>query len=68
MLCLINEAYFLITIFISEKMNNSPSANQADEHALKEMYKTAIRASYFGGMHNQGFMQKSRVQLNNVAQ
>ena len=48
-------------------MNNSSPANQSDQHALKEMYRTAIKASYFGGIHNQDFMKKSRIQLDNMA-
>ena len=38
-----------------------------DEEALREMYRSAVRASYFGGLQNQDFLKKSRMQLNNIA-
>ncbi len=34
---------------------------------LKDMYKSAIRASYFGGMNNPQFLKKSALNIKDIS-
>lgn len=42
--------------------------NIEKDEMFKQLYKSAVKASYFGGMQDPGFAQKSKLQLNNAAE
>ena len=51
-------------------MNSDKSMKSGSdrEEALQSLYKTAIRASYFGGMQDPHFLRKTNMQIKQMAE